>query len=87
MKKNISKHNLKHKQQIVIYELKNDDSIVIKEADKGGASIIMNRDYKKTLSEKHLNDIEYYENNRKAKNRNWSNQKPNPALKTKTGNK
>ena len=25
--------------------------------------------------------------NRKAKNRNWSNQKANPALKTKTGNK
>ena len=25
--------------------------------------------------------------NRKAMNRNWGNQKPNPALKTKTGNK
>ena len=25
--------------------------------------------------------------NRKAMNRNWSNQKPNPALKTKMGNK
>ena len=25
--------------------------------------------------------------NRKAMNRNWSNQKANPALKTKTGNK
>ena len=27
------------------------------------------------------------ESNRKAMNRNWSNQKANPALKTKTGNK
>ena len=26
-----------------------------------------------------------YENNRKAMNRNWSNQKENPALKTKAG--
>ena len=26
------------------------------------------------------------ESNRKAMNRNWSNQKANPALKTKTGN-
>ena len=28
-----------------------------------------------------------YKSNRKAMNRNWSNQKANPALKTKTGNK
>ena len=28
-----------------------------------------------------------YESNRKAMNRNWGNQKANPALKTKTGNK
>ena len=27
------------------------------------------------------------ESNRKAMNRNWSNQKSNPALKTKAGNK
>ena len=27
------------------------------------------------------------EGNRKAMNRNWSNQKANPALKTKSGNK
>ena len=27
------------------------------------------------------------ESNRKAMNRNWGNQKANPALKTKTGNK
>ena len=29
----------------------------------------------------------HYVNNRKAVNRNWTNQKANPALKTKTGNK
>ena len=29
----------------------------------------------------------YSLSNRKAMNRNWSNQKTNPALKTKTGNK
>ena len=28
-----------------------------------------------------------YKSNRKAMNRNWGNQKPNPALKTKAGNK
>ena len=28
-----------------------------------------------------------YGSNRKAMNRNWSNQKANPALKTKAGNK
>ena len=28
-----------------------------------------------------------FESNRKAMNRNWSNQKANPALKTKAGNK
>ena len=28
-----------------------------------------------------------YKSNRKAMNRNWCNQKTNPALKTKTGNK
>ena len=35
-------------------------------------------------------DFEYsktYKSNRKAMNRNWSNQKSNPALKTKAGNK
>ena len=34
--------------------------------------------------------VDRYDNvksNRKAMNRNWSNQKANPALKTKTGNK
>ena len=29
----------------------------------------------------------FFKSNRKAMNRNWSNQKANPALKTKTGNK
>ena len=32
-------------------------------------------------------EIVQCKSNRKAMNRNWSNQKANPALKTKTGNK
>ena len=32
-------------------------------------------------------DLNLYKSNRKAMNRNWSNQKANPALKTKAGNK
>ena len=31
--------------------------------------------------------VHVYKSNRKAMNRNWSNQKANPALKTKAGNK
>ena len=34
-----------------------------------------------------LHDIPVYKSYRKAMNRNWSNQKANPALKTKTGSK
>ena len=30
---------------------------------------------------------QYAKSNRKVMNRNWSNQKTNPALKTETGNK
>ena len=32
-------------------------------------------------------NFDVYGSNRKAMNRNWSNQKANPALKTKAGNK
>ena len=37
----------------------------------------------------HFNLVKLYlaKSNRKAMNRNWSNQKANPALKTKAGNK
>ena len=51
----------------------------------------------KTVVNNHLNDLPYKfavnvkerqdKSNRKAMNRNWSNQKVNPALKTKAGNK
>ena len=40
----------------------------------------------KSVANKHCNDI-VTKSNRKAMSRNWSNQKANPALKTKTGNK
>ena len=36
---------------------------------------------------KSSNILFYHESNRKAMNRNWSNQKANPALKTKARNK
>ena len=42
-------------------------------------NVLINRYKKKTLK--------FFESNRKAMNRNWSNQKANPTLKTKTGNK
>ena len=49
----------------------------------------------KTIDHKHASGISFYcccvnddkESNRKAMNRNWSNQKANTALKTKAGNK
>ena len=42
---------------------------------------------KKTCSQLCNTDDSSSKSNRKAKNRNWSNQKANPALKTKTRNK
>ena len=39
------------------------------------------------MSSSENKDIIKTKSNRKAMNRNWSNQKANPALKTKTGNK
>ena len=32
-------------------------------------------------------ELQRFQSNRKAMERNWGNQKANPALKTKTGNK
>ena len=40
-----------------------------------------------SVFEKDTNVHQYIESNRKVINRNWCNQKANPALKTKTGNK
>ena len=39
------------------------------------------------MEEEKTKYAELCKSNRKAMNRNWSNQKANPALKTKTGNK
>ena len=41
-------------------------------------------DFSKTVA---ASDMKISRSNRKAMNRNWSNQKSNPALKTKAGNK
>ena len=39
------KHNLTKDQHLQLQELRNDTSIIIKEADKGGGIVIMNTDY------------------------------------------
>ena len=67
---------------------------VLVPADKAANNVVVVRwlHYINTLKQE-LNGTKAYEetsidekSNRKAMNRNWSNQKANPALKTKTGN-
>ena len=41
--------------------LSNDESFIIKEADKGGAVVIMDREHYKTMAETLLLDEEYYQ--------------------------
>ena len=43
--------------------------------------------YETDFMKTHTKGKQYNISNRKAMNRSWHNQKPNPALKTKTGNK
>ena len=56
-----TKPNLKQNENQALLSLKNDDSIVIKEADKGGAVVIMDRDYYKDKIDSMLSDINYYQ--------------------------
>ena len=44
-----------------IKSLQNDHTIIIKEADKGGATVIMDRKHYLEMVETTLNDKEYYE--------------------------
>ena len=53
--------NLDNHEKEALESLKNDKSIVIKEADKGGSVIIMDADFYKHTVEKSLNDKQYYE--------------------------
>lgn len=54
------KYNLSKSQQNSIKSLINDENIIIKEADKGGATVIMNRSFYQTQIEKLLSKEDYY---------------------------
>ena len=58
--KNNPKYNLTLNERKSITSLKNDKSIVIKEADKGGGIVIMNTDYYKQKIMKMLEDDTFY---------------------------
>ena len=52
--------NLKRSEWEAVKSLKDDNSIIIKQADKGGASIIMSKENYKSMVERILNDEAYY---------------------------
>ena len=55
-----TKQNLKRSEWKAVKSLKDDNSIIIKQADKGGASVIMNKETYKSMVERILNDEVYY---------------------------
>ena len=55
------KHNLSQPQQKSIKSLTDDNTIIIKEADKGGATVIMNKSFYQDKIENMLSNQEYYE--------------------------
>lgn len=55
-----SKFNITIKERQCINELQNDPSIIIKEADKGGGIVIMNKDYYKNKMLEMLQDNTFY---------------------------
>lgn len=59
--KNKLKPNLTKYESKAIKSLQNDDTIVIKEADKGGATIIMDKQHYREMVDTIINDEEYYE--------------------------
>lgn len=54
------KHNITIKERQGIKSLSQDNSIIIKEADKGGATVIMNSSHYQAMAEHILNDESYY---------------------------
>lgn len=52
--------NLNKSEKTALANLKNNTSIILKEADKGGAIVIMDKDYYKNKVMEQLNDEEYY---------------------------
>ena len=55
------KYNVSLAERNAIKSVANDESIIIKEADKGGAVVIMDREHYKTMAETLLMDEEYYQ--------------------------
>ncbi|CAG2235687.1 unnamed protein product [Mytilus edulis] len=53
-------HNLTKGEKSALQNLRNDKSIVIKQADKGGAIVIMDSDYYRIKVEEQLNDSTFY---------------------------
>ena len=56
-----SKSNIIKSEANAIKSLQSDHTIIIKEADKGGATVIMDREHYLKMVETTLNDTEYYE--------------------------
>ena len=56
-----NKYNISLAERNAIKSLANDQSIIIKEADKGGAVVIMDREHYKEIVENMLLDKKYYE--------------------------
>ncbi|CAC5404951.1 unnamed protein product [Mytilus coruscus] len=54
------KNNLPLKQQQALSRLQKDESIIIKEADKGGTIVIMDRIYYRDTTQEQLNAKQYY---------------------------
>ena len=55
-----AKNNMRSDENAALQSLQNDNSIIIKEADKGGAVVIMDTDYYKSKIEVMLSDTEAY---------------------------
>ena len=55
------KENISKQQRAAIKSLSEDNSVVIKEADKGGSVVIMDKDHYKGMSFDILQNNEYYE--------------------------
>ena len=55
------KPNLNKTESNAIKTLQSDDTIIIKEADKGGATVIMNKEHYQEMVETIILDTDYYE--------------------------
>ena len=58
---NAVKNNLPYKQNQALKRLQNDDTIIFKEADKGGAIVIMDKIFYRDKILEQLNDQQYYQ--------------------------